>query len=172
MAAAAAADTLKMIKEEIKVAMAAVTRVAAMEKAGEKDEKIKGRGGTKREATVKINMEGEIREVVMDNKVVAVDTGKVVNNIKAVGGQMRGATEVETKVVVTDKTKVAMEVVIKAVAMDKIKVAMAVAISLEVAQNMATVVAEVMTTMQLMLFATRSSMAIMEMMKAECLVRP
>lgn len=167
-----AADTLKMIKEAIKVAMAEATRAAAMEKAVKKEENIMGRGGTKREATVKINMEGEIREVAMGNKAVAMNMEKAVSNTKVVEGQRREATEVETRAVVTDKTKVDMEVATKVVAMARIKVATVVAITLEAAHNKATVVVEVMTTMQLMLFAMRSSMGITEMMKAECLAKP
>jgi hypothetical protein len=176
-----AADTLKMIKGEIKVAMAEATRVAAMEKAVKKEENIMGRGGTKREAMVKTNMEVEIREVAMGNKAVAMNMEKAVNNTTVVGGQRREATEVETRVAVTDKTKVDMEVETKVEVMDKTKAAMevatkvvatVVAINLEAAHNKAMEVAEVMTTMQLMLFATRSSMGITEMMKAECLAKP
>ena len=106
-----------MIKEAIKVAMAEATRAAAMEKAVKKEENIMGRGGTKREATVKINMEGEIREVAMGNKAVAMNMEKAVSNTKVVEGQRREATEVETRAVVTDKTKVDMEVATKVVAM-------------------------------------------------------
>jgi hypothetical protein len=188
---AAAADILKMTKEETRVAIAEAIKVAAMEKAVRKEENVTAREErvamkkvvrregniTAREDKKRAAMVEEIKEA-MDSKVGATKeeaTGKV--EVKVVEDMKKMATEVGTRAVDMHKTKVDMVVETREVDMDKTKVATEVVISpeamVEAVKNKATAAEGVaMTTTQAMLFVMLSSPEATAMKRLACSVKP
>jgi hypothetical protein len=172
---AAAADILKMTKEETRVAIAEAIKVAAMEKAVRKEENVTAR--EERVAMKKVvRREGNITAREDKKRAAMVEaTGKV--EVKVVEDMKKMATEVGTRAVDMHKTKVDMVVETREVDMDKTKVATEVVISpeamVEAVKNKATAAEGVaMTTTQAMLFVMLSSPEATAMKRLACSVKP